>query len=154
MDRQRRKALKAGAGLGLWSLLLTAGLVSPSAVWAQDRGMFRAKTLREALEALGEARPAMHEGVHIDAQEIAENGALVPIGVRSDIPGTERISVLVEHNPSPGATTFSFPEGTLPEVQTRLKLSETSDVYVVVEAEGKLYMNRKRVVVTLGGCAV
>lgn len=154
MNQQRRKALKVGGGLGVFGLLVAAGLIRPGAAWADERGAFQAKTLQDALKALGAVRPEMSASIRIDVPDIAENGALVPVSVTSDIPKTERVSILVEKNPFPAATTFTFPEGTLPEVQTRLKMSETSDIYVVVEAEGKLYMNRKSVMVTLGGCAV
>jgi len=37
-------------------------------------------------------------------------------------------------------------------VQTRVKMGQTSDVYAVVKADGKFYMAKKEVKVTLGGC--
>ncbi|HQZ04148.1 MAG TPA: thiosulfate oxidation carrier protein SoxY [Thauera sp.] len=37
-------------------------------------------------------------------------------------------------------------------MQTRVKMGQTSDVYAVVKADGKFYMSKKEIKVTLGGC--
>ncbi|EDN68140.1 sulfur/thiosulfate oxidation protein SoxY [Beggiatoa sp. PS] len=49
---------------------------------------------------------------------------------------------------------FNFPE---PEnatgwLKTRIKMNETSNVVVVAKADGKLYVARRNVKVTIGGC--
>lgn len=132
---------------------MTAGVLSPSLVQARERAIFNTETPAEAYRALGaENAPQMSEQIELIAPDIAENGAVVPIGVISEVPGTETITLLVANNPNMAAARFAFPEGTLPEVQTRLKMSETSNVIAVVEAEGRFYMTRKEVRVTIGGC--
>lgn len=152
MNHQRRDALKTGGGLGIFGMLVAAGLVKPGTALARDPKVFEAKSLEDAFAALGAGKPAQHDGVQIIAPDIAENGAVVPVGVNSSIAGTQKVSILVEKNPNLVATNFALPEGTLGEVQTRLKMGQTSDVYAVVLADGKYYMNKKEIKVTLGGC--
>jgi sulfur-oxidizing protein SoxY len=72
--------------------------------------------------------------------------------VVSNLPNTEQISIMIEKNPNMLAATFDIPAGTLPDVQTRVKMGQTSDVYAVVKADGKFYMAKKEIKVTLGGC--
>lgn len=153
MNRSRRKALKAGGGAGLLALLAAAGVIKPGEVLAQDpRAGFSMKTIPDAMKALGAQSPAVSAAVQIKAPEIAENGAVVPIGVESKLPGTESITLLVEKNPQPLAASFNIPAGTEANVSTRVKIGESSDVYALVKAEGKFYMAKKEVKITIGGC--
>lgn len=153
MNHQRRRALKAGGGLGIYGLLAATGLLGPDLARADaDRRLFAATSLREVLAVLGIERPDDSVDIDIGAADIAENGALVPVSVTSAIPATEQIVLAVEKNPNMVTAVFTFPEGTLPEVHTRLKMAETSDVYALVRAGGRLYAARKQVRVTLGGC--
>ena len=50
------------------------------------------------------------------------------------------------------AANFSIPDGTLPEVQTRVKMAQTSNVFALVKADGKFYYATKEIKITLGGC--
>lgn len=153
MDEQRRNALKAGAGLGVLAMLVAAGVVAPAmAQAAASRRPFEAKTLEEAFLALGAGEPADSAAIEINAPEVAENGTLVPIGVVSRLPGTEQLTLLVDRNRLAVAANFEFPDGTLPELQTRIKMAQTSNVYALVRAEGKFHIVRREVRVTLGGC--
>ena len=86
------------------------------------------------------------------APDIAENGAVVPIGIESKIPGTESIALLIEKNPNPLAAAFDIPAGTETMVSMRVKMGETSSVYALVKANGKYYVAKKEIKVTLGGC--
>ena len=83
---------------------------------------------------------------------IAENGAVVPLAIVSAIPGTESIAILVEKNPNVLAAMFTLPEGTLPEIQARVKMAETCNVYALVRAGGRNFYTAKEIKVTLGGC--
>jgi sulfur-oxidizing protein SoxY len=58
----------------------------------------------------------------------------------------------VEKNPNVLAATFAIPQGTLPEVQTRVKMAQTSNVFALVKADGKFYYAAKEIKITLGGC--
>jgi sulfur-oxidizing protein SoxY len=84
--------------------------------------------------------------------EIAENGAVVPVTIRSDLENVESISIVVEKNPRPLAATFEMLPGTLPEVSNRIKMGETSDVMAVVKTADGIYSTSKQVKVTIGGC--
>ena len=154
MNQTRRDVLKAGGGAGLIALLAAAGMLPPDAALAADwnQKAFDAKSLKDAFDALGAGNRANSTDIVMIAPEIAENGAVVPIGVQSKLPGTESIAILVAKNPNPLAASFDIPAGTDAAVNTRVKLSETSDVHVVVKAQGKYYATKKEVKVTIGGC--
>ena len=152
MNQSRRNALKTGGGV--LALLLAAGIVRPGDALAQqlNQAAFELKTLPEALRALGAQSPAASDAIQIKAPEIAENGAVVPIGVESRLPGTQSITLLIEKNPQPLTASFNIPAGTEPSVSTRVKMGQSSDVYALVKADGKFYMAKKEIKVTLGGC--
>lgn len=153
MNLQRREALKAGGGLGLLGLLAAAGLITPGQARAEwNKAAFDAKTVEETLKALGAGTPANSADVQITAPDIAENGAVVPVGVVSTLAGVEAIAILIEKNPNPLAASFVLPAGTEATVQTRVKMGQTSDVYALVKVGGQFLMAKKEIKVTLGGC--
>ena len=90
--------------------------------------------------------------VFLQTPEIAENGAVVPVGVISNIPKTESIAILIEKNPNPLAAVFDIPPGTEPAISTRVKMAQTSNIYALVRADGRYFLATKEVKVTLGGC--
>ena len=96
--------------------------------------------------------PKPSDKVKLDAPEIAENGAVVPISVSSTLADVTSISFLVAENPNALAASYKIPAGTMPSVANRLKMAKTSNVIAVVEAGGKLYSATKEVKVTVGGC--
>ncbi|WP_374241472.1 thiosulfate oxidation carrier protein SoxY [Zoogloea sp.] len=153
MNLQRREALKAGGGLGLLGLLAAAGLITPGQARAEwNKAAFDAKTVEETLKALGAGTPANSADVQLTAPDIAENGAVVPVGVVSTLAGVEAIAILIEKNPNPLAASFVLPAGTEATVQTRVKMGQTSDVYALVKVGGQFLMAKKEIKVTLGGC--
>jgi sulfur-oxidizing protein SoxY len=104
------------------------------------------------MRAVGAQNPAASDAIIIKAPAIAENGAVVPVAVESKLPGTESITLLVEKNPTPLVASFGIPAGTAGSVSTRVKMGQTSDVYALVKADGKFYMAKKEIKITLGGC--
>ena len=88
----------------------------------------------------------------IEAPEIAENGAVVPIEITSNIPGTKSIAVVVDKNPFPLIGQFQFGEGAVPFVKLNIKMGETSEVRAIAQAGGKSYAAVKEIKVTIGGC--
>lgn len=154
MNQMRRETLKAGGSAGLLALFAAAGLVRTGEVLAADwnKAAFEGKTIQDALKALGAGSPATSADIVMRAADIAENGAVVPVAVESKIPGTQSMAILVEKNPSPLAASFDIPAGTDPSVTTRVKLGQTSDVYALVKADGRYYMTKKEIKVTIGGC--
>jgi|SRR5690625_4300113 len=153
MNHQRRKVLKLGTVLGL---ALSAGILRVDQVLAAterwNEAAFEAEDIESLMEALGGDMPEESDKIILAAPDIAENGAVVPIGVTSDLPDTTEVAILVPANPNALTAYFEIPENSLPEVSTRIKMDGTSDVYALVKADGKYYTNHKEVKVTLGGC--
>jgi sulfur-oxidizing protein SoxY len=150
MNHARRSVLKT---TGAFGVLFAAGILTSKQLWAaaDNRGSFDAKTLTDALKAIGGTAVDSKE-ININAPDIAENGAVVPITVSTTIANAQEIYILVEKNPFPLAASFSLPAGTEPSIQTRIKMGQSSNVIAVVKADGKLYMASKETKVTLGGC--
>ncbi len=149
MNNSRRVALKT---TGAFATLVSLGIVTQSqALAAVDRAGFDIKTMADAVKALG-GTAANSDQVTVVAPDIAENGAVVPVGATSKIPNTTEIYLIVEKNPTPMAAGFKIPAGTAADVQTRLKMGQSSNVFAVVRADGKLFSAFKETKVTLGGC--
>ena len=155
MSVTRRDALRVGGSLGLMGLLFTFGWVR-SAVAAAAAGWnaaaFGTTSVTDTIKALNGTSAEDSNQITMTAPDIAENGAVVPITVKSTIAKTEAIAILIEKNPNTLAAYFTIPDGTEPVVNTRVKMGETSSVYALVKADGKFYKTAKEVKVTLGGC--
>ena len=105
------------------------------------------------MKALGVAMPVESKEVTISAPDIAENGAVVPIGAATTLANAKRLLILVEKNPSTLAASFELTDSIEPTVATRVKMGESSNVYAVaITADNKVLFARKEVKVTLGGC--
>ena len=155
MSITRRDVLKTGSGVTLLALLSAAGWLKPGEAAAQawNKAAFEAKTMDETLKALGGGPPAQSKDIaFVSTPDIAENGAVVPIGIASAIPKTESIAILVEKNPNVLTASFDIPAGTEPAITTRVKMGQSSNVYALVKADGKYYVAAKEIKVTLGGC--
>jgi sulfur-oxidizing protein SoxY len=156
MDRGRRQVLKTGGSATLLTLLAAAGWLQPGVARAAEgwnAAAFDAHSLDETIKALGGGTTTQTIGVtFFQTPDIAENGAVVPIGVTSSIPKTESIAILVEKNPNMLAAVFDLPPGTEPSLATRVKMAQTSNVYALVKADGRFYVASKEIKVTLGGC--
>lgn len=152
MQQTRRSVVKAGGALGLLAAFGTALLSSGRALAAWNKGAFEANTAADAMKALGVSGAMESKEIHIRAPDIAENGAVVPIDITSNIPGTSAILVFIEKNPFPYAGSFDVSQGAAPFVHLRVKMGSTSPVRVVVAAGGKYYTTAKEVKVTIGGC--
>ncbi len=125
----------------------------PGSVFARWSEAFNARTVDDALLGLYESSDfAESENITLKVPEIAENGAVVPVTVKTDIADISRISIFAEKNPQPLAASFVIPEGTVADVSVRIRLGETMNVRAVAEANGKLYSVNKEVKVTIGGC--
>ncbi len=152
MQETRRSAIKTGGALALLALFGTAVLKPGRALAALNKGALEAKTAADAMKALGIANATESKDIVIRAPDIAENGAVVPIDITSNIAGTSAILVLIDKNPFPYAGSFDVSHGAEPFVHMRVKMGETSPVRVFVAAGGKYYTTAKEVKVTIGGC--
>jgi sulfur-oxidizing protein SoxY len=153
MNNQRRNVLKSGSGAALLSVLAAAGIIRPGMAFADwNKAAFEAKSMADTLKAMGAGSPAESKDVQVTGPDIAENGAVVPVGVSSTLPNVTMVAILIEKNPNALAASFTLPEGTLANVQTRVKMGQTSNVYALVKSDGKFFMATKEIKVTLGGC--
>jgi sulfur-oxidizing protein SoxY len=138
------------AGLGVIPFDLPAALAAANDKYPEDA--FKQKTEADAIKALYGKTAEASDKVKLDAPEIAENGAVVPVSVATTLADVTSISFLVSENPVVLVASYKIPAGTMPSVANRIKMAKTSNVIVVVEAGGKLYSTTKEVKVTVGGC--
>src|SRR6201989_572976 len=142
--------LVALVGLGNLPFGLTPALAAANDKWPEDA--FKQKAEADAIKSLYGKTAEQSDKVKLDAPEIAENGAVVPISVATTLTDVTSISILVAENPNALAASYNIPSGTIPSVANRLKMAKTSNVTAIVEAGGKLYSATKEVKVTVGGC--
>jgi sulfur-oxidizing protein SoxY len=149
----RRLVLK-GVGcftlLGLCNAPFSLALAAANDKYPEDA--FKQKSDADAIKSLYGKTAEASDKVKLDAPEIAENGAVVPISVATMLENVTSIALLVSENPNALAASYVIPEGTLPSVANRLKMQKTTNVIAIVEAGGKLYSATKEVKVTVGGC--
>ena len=155
MDALRRTLLKGAGATGALTAAIAAGLLKPSQVLAAEwnRAAFDAKDVAGALKAAGAGNAAESKDIVIRAPDIAENGAVVPVEIVSNIPNTISLAVMVDKNPFPLTTAFDFANGAVPEMALRVKMGQTSLVEALAKtSDGKFYIAKKEVKVTVGGC--
>jgi sulfur-oxidizing protein SoxY len=149
--RARREFLSHAAKVA--ALMAGAGLLPMSTRAAYDSSAFEAKNLADVLKALGAGAPAESKDITIIGPDIAENGAVVPVGVSTTLPGARRLMLLVEKNPNVLAAAFDVSDAVDPNFSTRVKMGQSSNIYAVaLMRDGKVLFAQKEVKVTLGGC--
>jgi len=126
----------------------------PSIAWAKwNLKAFTAPNLDAAIKInYGDLPIVDSDLVKLKAPAIAENGAVVPITVESNLANTKSISLFVPDNPGPLVVKFNLGASSIPKVKTRIRMGKTSEVIALVEADGKLHRARQAVKVTIGGC--
>jgi sulfur-oxidizing protein SoxY len=155
VDATRRLILKGAAVLALIGMAGIRFDLTPAFAAANDKypeDAFKQKNSDDAIKALYGKTADASDKVKLDAPEIAENGAVVPVAVSSTLADVTSISILVAENPNALIASYRIPAGTIPNVGNRIKMAKTSNVIAVVEAGGKLYSASKEVKVTVGGC--
>jgi sulfur-oxidizing protein SoxY len=143
------------ATLQLLTFLGLAGIVSrvqaaSAPGWPEEA--FKQKTEGDAVKAYYGKPLESSDKVMLDAPEIAENGAVVPISVSTTLPKVTSITIMVPENPFTITASYKLDDSVLPSVGCRLKMAKTGEVIAVVESDGKLYSTSKQIKVTLGGC--
>lgn len=115
--------------------------------------------IKDALKKLFGDKKIETGHVDLDVPIIAENGAVVPVTVTSDLPMTagdyvKNVYVFSEGNLNPFVAKIGLTSANAKaEIAMRIKMRKTSNVRAVVEtSKGNLYQNMKEVKVTVGGC--
>jgi sulfur-oxidizing protein SoxY len=148
---KRREMLARSATLA--GLMASAGLWPALARAEWNQPAFDAKSMADALKALGGAAPTESKDVTLTGPDIAENGAVVPIGASTALPGVKRMLILIEKNPSVLAAAFDVSDAVDANFSTRVKMAQSSNVYAVaMMSDGKVLYAQKEIKVTLGGC--
>ena len=146
----RREMLTHSAKLA--GLLAATGLF-PQYALAFNKAAFDAKSIADAVKAYGGAAPTASDAVSLTAPDIAENGAVVPLGAATTLANVKQLLILVEKNPSALVASFGVSDAVVPNFSTRAKMGQSSDVYAVaITNDGKAFFAKKEVKVTLGGC--
>ena len=147
----RREILQRSAAVA--SLMGSLGLLPQAAQAAWQAPAFEAKTMADLAKALGVSTPVESKDVSITGPDIAENGAVVPVGCATTLPGVKRLLILVEKNPSMLCAMFDVTDAVEASFSTRVKMGQSSQVMAVaVMGDGKVFFAQKEIKVTLGGC--
>lgn len=151
---QRRDFLSVLGCIAVTAFFLPINALA--AVW--NKAAFDATKLDQATKNLEINGEIPSKDIEIVAPDRAENGAIVQLEVTSRIPNTEAIAVFVEKNPTALIGNFMFSldnqtnQGALPQIVTRIKMAETSDIKIVVKAGNQYFTAAKNVVVLENGC--
>lgn len=148
MQLGRRLLLQGGMAIAVLAAIPRTLL---AAVWP-EKAFSQTAAAMAMMEMLGTDQTSPSDQIMLKLPQIAENGAVVPITVTTTLDNVESISILVENNPRPLAATFELPPGTLPELSSRIKMGETSDVMAVVKTDAGIFSASQEVKVTIGGC--
>ena len=150
MKLTRRDTFAIGAGAAAFALFGSYGSFALAA--AGDE-------VDELIKGFSGGKTPEAGKVSLEAPEIAENGNTVPVGVsvESDMTAdnsVQSVMILAAGNPRPGVATFHFsPLSGEASASTRMRLAKTQDVIAVAKmSDGSVYMDRKEVKVTIGGC--
>ena len=147
----RREVIARSAAVA--AALATAGLLPAHAQAAWNKAAFEAKSLDDALKALGAAKPVESKDIQLTAPDIAENGAVVPLAASTSLGDVKQIVFLIEKNPTTMAGSFEFTDAVETSISTRVKMAQTSNVFAVaLLGDGRALFAKKEVKVTLGGC--
>ncbi|MBK5931073.1 thiosulfate oxidation carrier protein SoxY [Halochromatium salexigens] len=154
IDAKRRTLLKGSLGVSAIGVAVSAGLLTPGTVLANwPKAAFAATETDAALnELLGSNATENSDQIKLEAPDIAENGAQLPVVVDTDLEGVQSISIIASANNSPLIASFDLGTNAVPFVSTRIKMAESADIIAVVKTDSGLFSKTKSVKVTIGGC--
>ncbi|MFU0505535.1 thiosulfate oxidation carrier protein SoxY [Pseudaminobacter sp. NGMCC 1.201702] len=149
MKINRREALALSGGAAVFAMM---GLQVSSAYASAE------ETEKSIMEFTGGKTPEAGK-ITLTAPEIAENGNTVPItvNVESAMSGDDLVQsviILADGNPNPAVATFNFTEASgAAAATTRMRLAKTQNVIAIAKmADGSVFVDKKQVKVTIGGC--
>ena len=145
---QRRNFI--GLVLAATASALLLPIRAVAAVW--NKAAFDAEKLADAQNNSGNVGEMASSNIVIIAPDRAENGAIVQVEIAANIPDVEAIAIFVEKNPTPLIANVMLEKGAQGKLTTRIKMAETSDIKVIVKADGKYFTASKNVQVLENGC--
>jgi sulfur-oxidizing protein SoxY len=136
---------------GMFSMLALCAL--PFRLLARAEKAFAAEEVDEVYKELfGDLPIVPSTDIKLKIPDIAENGAVVPVTVSTDIAGVEAIYVVIEQNPNPLSASFQLGPSSPADISVRVKMGRSSMVRALVRTADRVYMTGKEVKVTIGGC--
>lgn len=147
VETTRREALALGGIAALAAFLVPRmALADEASVAAAIKKLYGDKTFDSGK-------------LKLDVPEIAENGLVVPVNVEVESPMTEAdhvksVHVFADGNPFPDVVSYRFtPACGKAAASTRMRLAQTQNIIAIAEmSDGKLYLAKNNVKVTIGGC--
>ena len=129
-------------------------MIKPKRVFAAwPKESFDITDLKDSIKSVyGHDDLSESSKVKLKAPDIAENGAIVPINIKTSLKNVESIMLFVENNPQPLSSGYNLTPKSVPSIGTRIKMGKTSMVIAAVKSDGKIYSAAKEVKVTIGGC--
>lgn len=135
----------AAAGAAL-TLLPLAASATPQQVADEIKKLYADKKLTDGK-------------IKLDLPSIAENGLVVPLAFEVESPMTDKDFVKAVHlysegNPVPQVASFFFtPMAPKAAASIRIRLAQSQNIVAVAEmSNGDVFITRKEVKVTIGGC--
>ena len=129
-------------------------MIKPQRVYAGwPKESFDITDLSESIKSVyGHDNLEESSKVKLKVPDIAENGAIVPVNVKTSLDNVESIMLFVENHPQPLSSGYNFSSKSRPIIGTRIKMGKTSTVMAAVKSNGKIYTSAKEVKITIGGC--
>jgi sulfur-oxidizing protein SoxY len=118
---------------------------------ALNGGVSDHSSIKQAIKDIFGTDAVDMSGVKLKTPAIAENGAVVPVGIATDKAAT-KVALLQNANPETLVAVWTVPAGQPVDYSVRIKMQQTGDIFAVVEADGKLYGASNATKVTAGGC--
>ncbi len=144
MNLSRRAAL---AGAGAFAISVAAAPV------------FAQSPVKGIIDEFAAGNTPLQGRADLDIPFTADNPNAVPVGIKIDSPMTAQsycreVILIAEGNPRPLVCRFTFEPGlAVPQFSTRIRLAETQHVTLLAKMnDGSVFISRKEVTVTAGGC--
>ncbi|WP_031433393.1 thiosulfate oxidation carrier protein SoxY [Methylomarinum vadi] len=154
MHYSRRQFLQHSASWGVFSVFAVTGLLKPGVAMAQwPHDDFATANLEQTLQTLFHDREIIDSNqITIKAPKTAENGANVPVTIKSDLDNIGKVYLLAEKNPVPLVAEFALSPAVAVYLKARIKMAESSDVIVIADTGEQLLRASRTVKVSVGGC--
>ncbi len=136
------------------SILLFSGLLKPITAFGKwNKAAFTAEVFDEAIAAYfpeQEVQPS--DQITIGVHPVVENGAVVPVKIKTDIPNVESITIFVDKNPNPLIANFDLSPGCIGFISTRIKVQQPSNIIAIVKSDKGVFSKSTFIEVQEGGC--
>lgn len=127
--------------------------VLPMQLFARAKVAFEATEKDTVYKALfGDLPIEESSDIKMKIPAIAENGAVVPVSISTNIEGVKSIFVVIDNNPNPLSASFHMGPSSPADISVRIKMGKSSLVRAMVKTADKVYWTSQEVKVTIGGC--